>query len=172
MRCVILLVVSGAMASGAHAGLVGSYTVGSGSNSSHLQFDFGNSNTYLYDVRYDGVLHGDALFAIVAAAQPGFFAYQVQSYSFGEFLTGVTIGADSDSGEGTPPDYLDYWHYWTMEPGAASWTESFIGFADRTVSSGSWDGWVFNSAGTPAAVPAPGAIALIACAGLVRRRAR
>ena len=56
MRCVILLVVSGAMASGAHAGLVGSYTVGSGSNSSHLQFDFGNSNTYLYDVRYDGVL--------------------------------------------------------------------------------------------------------------------
>lgn len=156
----------------ASADLVGSYTVGSGASASHLQFQFGNANSYLYEVRYDGALFGDDLLAIVAAAQPGFFSYQVESYSFGDVLLGVSIGGDSDAGFGTPPDYLDYWHYWTKEPLDTAWTESFVGFADRAVRDGSWDGWVFNSASAPATLPAPGAVALLALAGVARRRAR
>jgi hypothetical protein len=156
----------------ASADLVGSYTVGSGASASHLQFQFGNGNSYLYEVRYDGALFGDDLLAIVATAQPGFFSYQVESFSFGDVLLGVSIGSDSDTGFGTPPDYLDYWHYWTKEPLDTAWTESFVGFADRAVLDGSWDGWVFNSASAPATLPAPGAVALLALAGVARRRAR
>jgi hypothetical protein len=163
--------VIGVAATMAQADLVGSYAVGSGANASFVQFEFANTNAYLYEVRYDGALFGDDLFAIIAAAQPGFFSYQVQSFSFGDALFGVSIGADSNAGFGTPPAYLDYWHYWTKEPGDAAWTESFVGFSDRAVSNGSWDGWVFESASAPMAVPGPGAIALLALVA-VRRRAR
>ena len=73
MKCIVSSIVSVAItlvvASHAQAALVGSYSVGNGSNASHLQFDFTNSNSYLYEVRYDGAMFGDDLFAIVAAAQ-------------------------------------------------------------------------------------------------------
>lgn len=156
----------------AQADLVGSYAVGTGASRSYLQFEFANSNTYLYEVRYDGILRGDDLFAIVAAAQPSFFSYQVVSFSFGDALFGVTIGGDSNEGFGNPPSYLDYWHYWTRASGTDAWTESFIGFADRVVANGSWDGWAFNSASAPNAVPAPGALALLAGGLLTTRRRR
>ena len=156
----------------AQGDLVGSYTVGTGASTSYLQFVFANSNAYLYEVRYDGSLRGDDLFAIVAAAQPGFFSYQVVSFSFGDALFGVTIGADANEGFGTPPDYLDYWHYWTRESATANWTNSMIGFADRTISDGSWDGWVFNSNAQPASVPVPACGAIMASAILAVRRRR
>ena len=156
----------------ASASLVGTYTVGTGASASFVQFQFTNANTYLYEVRYDGAMTGKGLFAIIGAAQTGFFSYTYDTYSFGDFVTGITVGSDSDSGYGTPPDYLDYWHYWTRGALADTWAESFIGFGDRAVSNGSWDGWVFNSATAPAAIPAPGAIALLALGGLVSRRRR
>lgn len=171
----ILAAMTGTLAAApaVHADLVGSYTVGTGANASFLQFEFANTNAYLYEVRYDGSLRGDDLFAIVAAAQPGFFSYQVVSFSFGDALFGVTIGADSNEGFGTPPAYLDYWHYWTRDSVTSAWTSSMIGFADRTVANGSWDGWVFNSDAQPAAVPAPAIAAVLATAALaVRRRHR
>lgn len=157
----------------ANADLVGSYSVGTGVHASYLQFEFANSNTYLYEVRYDGSLRGDDLFAIVAAAQPGFFSYEAVNFSFGDALFGVSIGADANEGFGSPPNYLDYWHYWTRENGTSAWTSSMVGFGDRTVSNGSWDGWVFNSDAQPSAVPAPGAaFALAAVTTLPRRRRR
>ncbi len=156
----------------AAAALVGSWTVGSGANSSFVQIEFGNGNAYLYDVRYDGAQTGRGLFDTIAAAQPGFFAFEVITFSFGDALFGISIGGDTNSGFGNPPLYLDYWHYWTRGAVADTWAESFIGFGDRTVSDGSWDGWVFNSATAPAAIPAPGAIALLAIGGLVSRRRR
>lgn len=162
-----------AIAGSAQADLVGSYTVGTGASASYLQFEFANSNTYLYEVRYDGSLRGDDLFAIVATSQPGFFSYQVVSFSFGDALFGVAIGSDANEGFGNPPSYLDYWHYWTRPTGTSAWTNSMIGFGDRVVSNGSWDGWVFNSDAAPSAVPTPAAgIALAAAALLAGRRRR
>lgn len=152
--------------------LVGNYVVGSGANASFIQFQFTNENTYLYEVRYDGSMTGRALFDVVAAAQPGFFSFTYDSFSFGDFVTGITIGTDTDFGYGSPPDYLDYWHYWTRGSATDTWTESFIGFADRVVTNGSWDGWVFNSASAPNAVPAPSALALLAGGLLTTRRRR
>lgn len=170
--CVLCCLVPSMLAASARAEFIASYTVGTGASTSYLEFQFTNSHTYLYEVRYDGTLHGNDLLAIAAAAQPGYFAYTTEQFSFGIALLGVSIGADADSGFGNPPDYLDYWHYWTREAAGDAWTESWTGFGDRTVSNGSWDGWVFNSAGAPAAVPAPGALALAVLAGLGRRRAR
>ena len=156
----------------ASASLVGTYTVGNGASASFVQFQFTNANTYLYEVRYDGAMTGKGLFVIIGAAQPGFFSYTYDTYSFGDFVTGITVGSDSDSGYGTPPDYLDYWHYWTRGAAGDAWTESFVGFGDRAVSNGSWDGWVFNSATAPAAIPAPGVFALLALGGFASRRRR
>jgi hypothetical protein len=161
-----------AVCGSANASLVGSYVVGSGANASFVQFQFTNNNTYLYEVRYDAPLTGRGMFDVIALAQPSFFSFTYESFSFGDFVTGITIGSDVDSGSGTPPDYLDYWHYWTRASETNSWTESFIGFADRVVSNGSWDGWVFNSGSAPNAIPAPSAIALMALASVSRRRRR
>lgn len=154
---------------------VGSYVVGSGAQSSFVQIEFANRNAYLYEVRYDVAATGRDLFLTIAAAQPGFFSFETVDFSFGTALLGIAIGDDANSGFGTPPDYLDYWHYWTREAGETSWSESWIGFGTRNVSNGSWDGWVFNSASAPAAVPAPGVAALVALglsAGGGRRRRR
>jgi hypothetical protein len=150
MKCIVSSIVSIAItlvvASHAQAALVGSYSVGTGSNASHLQFDFTNSNS--------------------------FFSFVVTTYSFGDALTGVTIGSDTDAGFGTPPDYLDYWHYWTRDNSESAWTESWVGFTERAMSNGSWDGWVFNSAGAPSVVPAPTVAALFMLTPLARRRRR
>lgn len=156
----------------ARADLVGNYQVGSGSNASFVQIQFGNANTYLYEVRYDGSRTGKDLFDSIAAAQPGFFSYEVVTYSFGDALLGVSIGSDSNAGFGTPPAYLDYWHYWTRATDGEAWTESFIGFGDRVVANGSWDGWVFDSAAAPNAIPAPGALALLLFGATARGRRR
>lgn len=148
-------------AGSATADLVGNWTVGTGASASFVQVEFGNGNAYLYECRWDGAMTGQGLFELIASQQVGFFDFEVISFSFGDALFGISIGADADEGFGTPPDYLDYWHYWTRE-GAGQWSESFIGFGDRVVSDGSWDGWVFDSSAAPASVPAPGAMALLA----------
>lgn len=172
MKCCLTVFAVGSMASVAGADLVGSYTVGAGSSASFVQFEFANSNAYLYEVRYDVAATGRDLFLTIAAAQPGFFSFETIDFSFGTALLGIAIGDDVNSGFGTPPDYLDYWHYWTREDSTSVWVNSFIGFGDRAVSNGSWDGWVFNSDSQPAAVPAPAAGALLACAGFTLRRRR
>ena len=75
----------------ANADLVGSWTVGAGANESTVPIQFGNGNTYLYGVRYDGVETGQGLFEIIAAAQPGNFSFEVISFSFGDALCVITI---------------------------------------------------------------------------------
>ncbi len=161
----------------ANAAIVGSYAVGSGSQVSTVQFDFvtlgtNETNTYLYEVAHDAGLFGDDLFAIIAAAQPGYFSHEVITFSFGDALYSVGIGSDFAAGFGTAPDYLDYWHYWTRDNAAQAWSESWIGFGDRAVTDGSWDGWVFNLWGAPAAVPAPAVLSLFAMLGMRQSRRR
>lgn len=172
MKGAAIAVALGSVATLANASLVGTFEVGSGSSTSHLQFDFANGNSYLYTVHWeglDGTTTGRDLFDIVATAQPSFFVSEIVTFSFGDALYGQTIGGDTNAGFGTPPDYLDYWHYWLRESDADAWESAFVGFGDRVVSNGSWDGWVFGSDGGPAAVPAPGVLAaLIAVTGIGR----
>ena len=168
---IVATVVSSSIASSAAAGLVESFVIGSGAQSSHVQIQFANGNSYLYEVRYDVAGTSRSLFDAIAAAQPGYFAFETIDFSFGTALVGIAIGGDSNAGFGTPPAYLDYWHYWTRGSAAAPWSESWVGFGARVVSDGSWDGWVFDSASEPANVPTPGAAILLAL-GLAPTSAR
>ena len=167
-RFALSVMLSLALPVAAQAALVGTYTIGAGANSATLQFDFDNGNTHLATVRWDGSLDGFEALQMVAASAPG-GQLDFQSFSFGKFVTGIGVGGDYQYGEGELWPIENYWHYWTAE-GAAVFAESWTGAADRVLTDGSRDAWVFGSANAPAAVPAPGALSLVFAAALRRRR--
>jgi hypothetical protein len=152
----------------AHAAIIDTFSVGSGASTSTIQIDFANGNGYIISYSWDGAATGwSALLAIDAAVTD--MAIQYQTFSFGVFLTGISIGPDHDYGTGDLWPIENYWHYWTAE-GIAPFEAAMFGAADRELRDGSRDAWVFGSSAAPAAIPAPGALALAACAGLSRRR--
>lgn len=154
----------------AHADIIDTFEVGNGDSTSSLLFQFTNGNQYLYEVSHSGDITGRDAFDVISEAQPGFFIADITTYSFGDSLTGLEIGSDSDSGFGSPPDYLDYWHYWVRDSAQEPWDFASLGFSDRLLSDGSWDGWVFGSN----LAPVPGSGSLLAMIGLstIRRRRR
>lgn len=159
----------------AHGELVETWSVGSGAASAEIQIDFMNGNTYVFDLAFEGEIRGRDVFDLVrdeaATIDDLSFDFSLISYSFGDFLTGITLNQDSDYGEGSPPDYLDTWAYWTAE-GAGDWSSSMIGFSDRILVDGSRDAWVFGTGAGPATIPAPAtvAFALFLRGGRARRR--
>ena len=152
------------------ADIVDTFEIGMGASTSSLLFQFTNGNQYLYELSYSGEMTGREAFDVISDAQPGFFIPDIDVYSFGDSLTGLEIGSDADSGFGTPPDYLDYWHYWIRDSDLEPWDFASIGFSDRYLSDGSWDGWVFGSA----LAPVPGSASVLALISLsaVRKRRR
>lgn len=162
------LLVTCLLSSQADAGVVATYDLGAGSKAATLQFDFENGNTHLATVRWNGSLTGFAALQIVAAAVPG-GQLQYQTFSFGKFVTGIGLGTDYQYGEGDLWPIENWWHYWSAE-GSSAFTESMIGAADRVLADGSRDAWVFGASTAPAAIPAPGVIAMAALAGLSARR--
>ena len=162
--------VVGVGATYAAADVVATYDVGAGASLAEVQFDFSNGNTHVYSLRWNGTLYGRDVFDVISAAQPDLFAFEYETYSFGDFLTGVSLGDDADSGVGTPPDYIDYWHYWTHD-GSGVHEASMIGFNNRVLVDGSADAWVFGHSDAPASIPAPGSL-LILLVGNRRRTKR
>ena len=156
--------------SSAHGEVVDEFDVGVGESTSTTIVQFGNGNQYIFNISYDGSPTGRDSFDIIADEMPGYFIPEIKSYDFGDFLLGLSIGDDQDAGFGTPPDYFDYWHYWTKETMADDWESSMIGFSDRILSDGSMDGWVFDSGDAP--VPAAPAFLGLLGAGLIRKRRR
>lgn len=157
----------------AHAAIIDTFSVGTGASTSTIQIDFANGNGYVINYSWDGPATGwSALLAIDAAITD--MAIQYQTFSFGVFLTGISIGADHDYGTGDLWPIENYWHYWTAQPTDApgSWTSSMIGAADRVLVDGARDAWVFGSPALPQAVPAPGALVTLALAGALARRRR
>jgi len=143
--------------------LIQSWEIGEGQSSAMVQFDFLAGNSYKVEVAFDGAISGqDLLNLIVDESETAEFdfTYEFISYSFGDFLIGIALDADSDSGDGSAPPYVDYWHYWTQDLGAG-WVQSMIGFSDRILTDGQSDAWVFGTANAPAAIPAPASLALI-----------
>ncbi|MFO0828127.1 MAG: hypothetical protein U0572_08250 [Phycisphaerales bacterium] len=159
-RALACIAALGAVGS-AGAGLVGAFDVGDGASASSVQFDFADGNSYLFVVHWDGVQTGRSLFDIIDAAQPLPFSFETVTFPFGEALYAVGAGRDFNEGFGTPPEFLDYWHYWTRPSSAVAWDYAPTGFADRVVADGSWDGWVFGSDNAPSAIPTPAAVAAI-----------
>lgn len=159
---------TGVMSAVAGADVVGEWEVGTGGFASTAIFQFGNLNQYVFTINHDGDTSGRDAFDIIESALPDIFEAEIETYSFGDALVGVAIGDDQDSGFGTPPDYLDYWHYWTRESSDAAWESSMIGFSDRMLTDGSEDGWVFDSDAAP--VPAAPVWFAALGAGITRRR--
>jgi len=152
----------------AQGDLVGTYSVGTGQLEANIQFDFLNGNTHLFTVRWDGEMTGREVFDMIRIERNDFdFSYI--EYSFGDFLTGVSMGSDENFGTGTPPEYLDTWKYWTAE-GDGEFVSSSIGFSDRNLINGSSDAWVFGSNDAPATIPAPATLALMGLTLVSRRR--
>lgn len=173
-RCTIVTAML-APACSIHADLVDRWGVGTGDSTAMIQFDFLSGSTYVVDLFFEGSLSGQEAIEMIAdgSTEAGFaFGYDVISYSFGDFLVGIEIDSDVDYGDGSTPPYVDYWHYWTSEPGTA-WSESMIGFGDRILTDGAADAWVFGTSDAPATIPAPATIAILipAIAGRRRRRA-
>ena len=162
------LALSCTFAVGAHAALVSTQSIGSGSKSASLQFDFENGNSHLVNLRWDGTLTGFGALELMAAEATG-GRLDFLTFSFGKFVTGLGVGGDYQYGEGELWPVENYWHYWTAE-GGASFEAAMFGAADRTLQDGSRDAWVFGSSTAPAAIPAPGVLALAVCAGSMRRR--
>ena len=155
------------LASSSSAAIIASYSVGSGSSTSSVQIDFSNGNGYLFTVRWDEPMNGYQLLQYIDS-QLETVSHTAQVFSFGAFVTGIGVGADTEYGEGDQWPVENYWHYWTQDSG--SWQQAMVGASDRTIFNGSFDAWVFGSPVAPQAVPAPGALALLVLGLRSRRR--
>jgi hypothetical protein len=155
------------LASSSSAAIIASYSVGSGSSTSSVQIDFSNGNGYLFTVRWDEPMNGYQLLQYIDS-QLETVSHTAQVFSFGAFVTGIGVGADTEYGEGDQWPVENYWHYWTQDSG--SWQQAMVGASDRTIFNGSFDAWVFGSSVAPQAVPAPGALALLVLGMRSRRR--
>lgn len=155
------------LASSSSAAIISTFTIGSGSSTSSVQIDFGNGNGYLFNVSWDQPMNGYQLLQFIDAELAS-VSHTAQVFSFGVFVTGIGVGADNDYGEGDLWPIENYWHYWTKDSG--SWEQAMVGASDRTIFDGSFDAWVFGSSVAPQAVPAPGALALLALGLRSRRR--
>jgi len=164
------LVTAAVAAPSADAGFVSTFEVGTGSNQATVQIDQEDGDTYLYAVRFasESISSWDALLTIDAELDS--FSLEYQTYSFGVFLTGITIEGDRDYGTGDLWPIPNYWHFWVDSP--SGWAQSFVGAQSRTLTAGSADAWVFGSNAAPQPIPAPAAgVAVLLMMGAARRRA-
>ena len=153
-----------------HAAIVDTFTVGFGDKSASIQIDFENGNGYLINYSWSASAHSswDAMLAVDAALAN--MSMQYDTYSFGVFLTGVTIGADTNYGQGDVEPYENYWHLWIKD--SAQWEQAMFGASDRILVNGASDAWVFGSSTVPQNIPAPGAAVVFMASALVARRRR
>lgn len=154
------------------AGLVSTFNVGTGVNSSTIEIDYSNSEYSVITLNWDTPLNGFSALQTALTSIAG-STLNYDTFSFGVFVTGIGIGSNYESGDGDQWPVENYWHYWTFENGA--WELAQFGASDRTITNGSADAWVFGSSVAPQGVPTPGA--LVAALGLsftnrMRRRTR
>ncbi len=138
---------------------------GTGDNTAYVVIDFADGAEYAFGVCFDGQTTGDVIHHLLDD-ETG-LEVEFQDYGFGELVTGLSYDGHSNSGYGGGDDW---WHYWISDDGE-SWTSPEYGISDRVVVDGSWDGWVYGSAGEP--IPEPTTAALLFMGGvLLRRRLR
>ena len=153
-----------------HAAIVDTFTVGAGDKSASIQIDFENGNGYLINYSWSASAQSswDAMLAVDTALSN--MSMQYDTYSFGVFLTGVTIDADTNYGQGDIEPYENYWHFWTKDSG--QWEQAMFGASDHPLVNGGSDAWVFGSSTVPQNIPAPGAAMLIMASAFGARRRR
>lgn len=138
----------------AHASFV---PVGSGTNHVSVVVQFSDEATFGFDVGFNTpTVTGFELFDLIESDTT--LITTRRDFGFGPFVDGITHDGHSDSGFGGGEDF---WHYWVRDSPTDPWGFSSVGVADRTVSDGGWDGWVYGSANAPSLIPEPGSFALL-----------
>lgn len=151
----LCLALAALAAAPAAAGLVSTQSVGLGANQASVQVDQDDGDSYLFVVHFEApsITSWDALLAIDSSLDS--FAMEFDMFSFGPFLTGITIDGDRDYGTGDLWPVPNYWHFWIDN--GAGWESSWTGAQERILTSGGSDAWVFGSDAQPQAIPAPAA---------------
>ncbi len=167
------------------AGIIDTYSVGSGQFHSTVQIDFSTGDGYVFNVAWSGTATGMDLLQIIDQAMsvndPEAFQLVTDDFGWGAFVSGLGVGDSYEYGTGDLwPEVENYWHYWTDSGTAGGpgndWQSSWIGASDRIAYDGSRDGWVFILPDAPQSVPTPAAavVALLfgGSLGSPRRRRR
>lgn len=162
LTLIVVLVVATSLSAG--AAVTGyEYIAGSGAYFANCLIDFG-SNSYLFGYRWDtGAPSGFDM--ITAIDEAGDLTLDVQHYSNGDYVNGISYNGDSKIGYAGDENW---WHYWTSADGE-TWDISWTGASDRLLTDGAWDGWCYGSADAPdlPGVPEPSSmIALFSMLGL------
>ena len=154
------------------AGIIASYEIGDGTNAATIQIDQEDGDGYLFIVHWTAPTYTswEALIDIDESLPA--LSLQYETYSWGAFLTGISIDGDNDYGVGDLWPIENYWHFWIADTG--SWSQAMFGASDRALFNGANDAWVFGSGTAPQGVPAPAALSLLlasaaACQGSRRR---
>ena len=154
-----------------HAAIIDTYSIGTGANFASIQIDQEDGDGYLFNVHWDSANYTswDALVDIDSEVDALSMTYD--TYSWGIFLTGISIDGDLDYGTGDQWPIENFWHFWIHGTGA--WEMAMTGATDSVLVDGARDAWVFGSAIPPQSVPAPGSIAITlasiaACRGRCR----
>ncbi|HWB55083.1 MAG TPA: hypothetical protein VG722_12855 [Tepidisphaeraceae bacterium] len=140
--------------------------VGTGDSTSYVVLNFSDGAVYQFDVSYDASSSptGMDLLNEIAASQP--LVIDAQTYDIGTYVNGLTYGSDSDDGYAGGDDW---WHYWVRDSESDPWTSPADLASNRTVSNGSWDGWVYGNDSAPVPEPAM-ALSASGLLLLIRRR--
>lgn len=174
------------------------FWAGSGVKQAALVVDWNDgkpNESLLWGFRWDGSATGEDLFRAIDAADPRLFLDVKTDPTFGDFLNAIGYDVDGDGFSTADPDdhyhagfeLGNFWAYFTFEStpfGPGGWAESNVGFADRPLANGSWDGWNWDAfpadppgepvAAVAAPVPEPTSVGLIVGAAgailLARRR--
>lgn len=150
---------------------------GTGSNEAAMLVDFHDGSQYqsfVWGYRWDGTANGEDMFKAIVAHDPN-LSSTITSYSFGDAVSaigydGSSFGLGTHSQSGFSTSTQGYWDYYNGDGfSLPTWTESGVGFTDRTLTNQTWDGWSwaanFNSTppsdtpiAAPQSAPEPGAI--------------
>jgi hypothetical protein len=138
--------------------------IGIGSNIAGLYIEWGDSYNTEFLVHFESAtITGLDLFDIVESN----ITLTTDRKIYGEdiFIDGISFNGHSNAGYAGGENW---WHYWTKDAGQSEWTSPAYGAADRELSNGDYDGWIYGRA---SAAPEPATIALLA-AGLFFARNR
>ena len=165
MRRIVLIVsVLSLSAAGAPAALM---PVGSGASNAMVIINFKDGAICEFDVAFDGSPSGIGLLDIIEDATT--LTTVREDFGWGVFIDGISYDGHSNMGFG---DGEDWWHYWVRDATADPWETPWdYGAADRVVTDGCYDGWVYGGASEP--VPEPATMALLAAgawAAMIRLR--
>ena len=138
--------------------------VGMGANSAGVYIEWADGYIAEFTVSFDeSTITGLGAFDAIEAETT--LTTVRADFGFGIFVDGISYNGHSDIGYDGGENW---WHYW-IKDGAGDWTSPGFGVADRVLSDGSMDGWIYGRAGQ---IPEPATFALLGMGALFASRVR